>query len=213
MTSLPLFDPPGQYILLFRTIKKHGARCVWIIRQCLCIQCMKVISKYRVLLLYILFTAGLISCAPIRYHTFIKKKKINKWKERKKAGKKCSRHRLSPLSHVSPLSQESVEQSPVTATPSTFPVGQKMDSVCMAISYLLWMTTTEQIFNLRIACEKHLQHQQVLYHVFIDFKKVFDRVWHAALWATMKYNINTILSRVIKSSMTRPLVQSSSTAA
>ena len=30
-----------------------------------------------------------------------------------------------------------------------------------------------------------------LYHVFIDFMKAFDRVWHAALWATMKkYNIN-----------------------
>ena len=30
---------------------------------------------------------------------------------------------------------------------------------------------TEQIFNLRILCEKHLQHQHDLYHVFIDFKK------------------------------------------
>ena len=29
--------------------------------------------------------------------------------------------------------------------------------------------TTEQIFNLRILCEKYLQHQQDLYHVFIDF--------------------------------------------
>ena len=32
-------------------------------------------------------------------------------------------------------------------------------------------STTEQIFNLRILCEKYLQHQQNLYHVFIDFKK------------------------------------------
>ena len=31
--------------------------------------------------------------------------------------------------------------------------------------------TTEQIFNLRILCKKYLQHQQDLYHVFIDFKK------------------------------------------
>ena len=45
----------------------------------------------------------------------------------------------------------------------------------------------------------HLQHQQDLYHVFIDFKKAFDRVWHAALWATMKkYNISTNLIQVIK---------------
>ena len=60
-------------------------------------------------------------------------------------------------------------------------------------------STTEQIFNLRILFKKYLQHQQDLYHVFIDFKKVFDRVWLAALWATMKkYNINTNLIKVIK---------------
>ena len=60
-------------------------------------------------------------------------------------------------------------------------------------------STTEQIFNLRILCEKYLQHQQDIYHVFIDFKKAFDRVWHAALWATMKkYNISTNLIQVIK---------------
>ena len=60
-------------------------------------------------------------------------------------------------------------------------------------------STTEQIFNPRILCEKYLQHQQDLYHVFIDFKKAFDRVWHAALWATMKkYSISTNLIQVIK---------------
>ena len=59
-------------------------------------------------------------------------------------------------------------------------------------------STTEQIFNLRIQCEKYLQHQQDLYHDFIDFKKAYDRVWHAALWATMKkYNISTNLIQVI----------------
>ena len=60
-------------------------------------------------------------------------------------------------------------------------------------------STTEQIFNLRILCEKYLQHQQDLYHVFTDFRKAFNRVWHAALWATMKkYNISANLIRVIK---------------
>ena len=60
-------------------------------------------------------------------------------------------------------------------------------------------STTEQIFNLRILCEKYLQHQQDLYHVSTDFKKAFDRFWHAALWATMKkYNISTNLFQVIK---------------
>ncbi|KAF6040826.1 hypothetical protein EB796_000859 [Bugula neritina] len=32
-------------------------------------------------------------------------------------------------------------------------------------------STTEQIFNLRILCEGYLQHQQNLYHVFVNFKK------------------------------------------
>ena len=55
-------------------------------------------------------------------------------------------------------------------------------------------STKEQIFNLHIPCEKYFQHQPDLYHVFINFKKAFDRVWHAALWASMKkYNISTNL--------------------
>ena len=59
-------------------------------------------------------------------------------------------------------------------------------------------STTEQIFNPRILYEKYLQHQQDLYHVFIDFKAI-DRVWHAALWATIKkYNISTNLIPVIR---------------
>ena len=33
-------------------------------------------------------------------------------------------------------------------------------------------STTKQIFKLRILCEKYLQHQQDLYHVVIDFKKL-----------------------------------------
>ena len=37
-------------------------------------------------------------------------------------------------------------------------------------------STTKQIFNLRILCEKYHQHQQDLYHVFIDFEKAFNRV-------------------------------------
>ena len=32
-------------------------------------------------------------------------------------------------------------------------------------------STTEQIFNLRILCEKYLHNPQNLYHVFTDFKK------------------------------------------
>ena len=54
---------------------------------------------------------------------------------------------------------------------------------------------TEQIFNLRILCEKYLQHQQDLYHIFINFKKAFHRGWLEAL---KKHNISTNLIQVIK---------------
>ena len=60
-------------------------------------------------------------------------------------------------------------------------------------------STPELIFNLQILCEKYLQAQQDFYHVFIDFKKAFDRIWHAAFWASMKkHNITPNLIRVIK---------------
>ena len=60
-------------------------------------------------------------------------------------------------------------------------------------------STDEQIFNLRLHCERQYQHQQDIYHVFIDSKKAFDRVWHAALRATMNlYNINATLIRLIQ---------------
>ena len=39
--------------------------------------------------------------------------------------------------------------------------------------------------NLRILWKIYSQHQQNINHVFIYFKKAFDRVWHYALWATM----------------------------
>ena len=45
-------------------------------------------------------------------------------------------------------------------------------------------STTEQIFNQHILCEKYLQHQQDLYHIFIHLKK--------------NNNINANLIRVIK---------------
>ena len=51
---------------------------------------------------------------------------------------------------------------------------------------------------------KYNQHQQDIYHVFIDFKKAFDRVWHDALWATMnKFNIGQRLIHTIKKLYTK----------
>ena len=34
----------------------------------------------------------------------------------------------------------------------------------------------EQMFNLRLLVEKHLEHQKELYHNFVDFRKAIDRV-------------------------------------
>ena len=44
---------------------------------------------------------------------------------------------------------------------------------------------TEQIFNLCVLSEKYSQHQLELYHAFINFKKVLDKVWHEGLLDTM----------------------------
>ena len=60
-------------------------------------------------------------------------------------------------------------------------------------------STTEQIFNIRLLIEKHLQHQHDLYHNFIDFKKAFDRVWHEGLWQVLRnYNFDNNLIQVIQ---------------
>ena len=61
---------------------------------------------------------------------------------------------------------------------------------------------------------RYLQQQQDLYNVFIDCKRAFDRLWHKALWSTLRlYNINANLIQVFKTSTIRPLVQSSLMAA
>ena len=36
-------------------------------------------------------------------------------------------------------------------------------------------STTEQVFNIRVLCEKYSRYQQDIYHVFIDFIKAFRR--------------------------------------
>ena len=59
-------------------------------------------------------------------------------------------------------------------------------------------STTEQIFKLRILCEKYLQHKQKQYHVLIDFQKAFNRVWLAATRATIrKHNVSANLDSTI----------------
>ncbi|KAL8593996.1 hypothetical protein ACOMHN_028982 [Nucella lapillus] len=60
-------------------------------------------------------------------------------------------------------------------------------------------STVEQIFNIKILIEKHLQHHRDLFPNFIDFEKAFDQVWHDGLWQVMRnYNIDSNIIDVIK---------------
>ena len=71
-----------------------------------------------------------------------------------------------------------------------------------------------QIFNLRIVCEKYLQHQQDLYHVLIDFEMAIDRVGMQLCGQPWINRTSApTLSESPETAMTRPLMQSSSTAA
>ena len=57
-------------------------------------------------------------------------------------------------------------------------------------------STTEQIFSLRILCEKYFKHQQILYNVSIDLQKTCNTVWRAALSTVeLKYSFNANLVR------------------
>jgi hypothetical protein len=52
-------------------------------------------------------------------------------------------------------------------------------------------STTEQIFNLKVLCEKYRQRGKPVYHNFVDYKKCFDRIWQKGLWAVLrKYYIS-----------------------
>ena len=50
--------------------------------------------------------------------------------------------------------------------------------------------TREYILNSRILAETHIEHDLKLYHNFIDYKKLFDRVWHEGIWnVIIQFNI------------------------
>ena len=49
----------------------------------------------------------------------------------------------------------------------------------------------EQIFNLRLICEKYRELGKPVFHTFVDYKKCFDRVWQDGLWAVLRrFNIS-----------------------
>ena len=60
-------------------------------------------------------------------------------------------------------------------------------------------TVVQQIFNLQVLAEKYLHHQNDLHHNFIDFKNVFDRVWHQGLWQILRdFNFDEDLVEVLE---------------
>ena len=40
--------------------------------------------------------------------------------------------------------------------------------------------------NLRILCEKYIEHGPKVFLNFVDYRKAFDRVWHNAIWAVLR---------------------------
>ena len=58
-------------------------------------------------------------------------------------------------------------------------------------------STVEQIFTSRVI-EKHLQHQRDVLNNFIEFKKAFDRVWHAGLRRILRSLIEEGLVQAIQ---------------
>ena len=47
-------------------------------------------------------------------------------------------------------------------------------------------TTAEKVTNLRILCEKYIEHGPKVFLNFVDYRKAFDRVWHNAIWAVLR---------------------------
>ena len=46
--------------------------------------------------------------------------------------------------------------------------------------------TAEQVTNLRILCEKYIEHGSKVFLNFVDYRKEYDRVWHYAIWAELR---------------------------
>ena len=66
-------------------------------------------------------------------------------------------------------------------------------------AFITGWSTAEQTFSSQAIIKKRLEHQRDLFHNFIDFKKAFDRVWHAGLWQVLRnFNIEEGLIQVIQ---------------
>ena len=61
-------------------------------------------------------------------------------------------------------------------------------------------STIEQILNIRLLIEKHIEIQKKVCHNYIDFKKAFYIEWHKGLWSCMEsFGISKKITDIIKS--------------
>jgi len=55
-----------------------------------------------------------------------------------------------------------------------------------------------QILCLRMIAEKYREVHKIVCNCFVDFKKVFDLVWHEGLWAVLRlYGVNNKLVTIL----------------
>ena len=65
------------------------------------------------------------------------------------------------------------------------------------------------IFKVKVTPKAHVIKKTQQLHNFIDFKKAFDRVWHAGLWHILRsLNIDEGLVKPLMHYMRTPAVQS-----
>ena len=112
---------------------------------------------------------------------------------KKANSRKCSEHRtISLISHASKVLLKIIQKR---ITPRIEEVLSESQ-----IGFKKGRSTTEQITTVRILLnEKARDTGNLIFHNFINLLKAFDRVWHCALWHTMKkYNIGEGVTTLIR---------------
>ena len=123
---------------------------------------------------------------------------------KKSSSKKCSDYRtISLISHASKVLLKVIQKRIVPRIEEILSESQA--------GFRKDRSTVEQVTNLRLVAEKYRDHQKLIFHNFVDFRKAFDRVWHDALWDTMrKYDISeamtTMIQQLYQSARTKVMV-------
>ena len=59
-------------------------------------------------------------------------------------------------------------------------------------------STEERVTNLRILCEKYIEHGSKVFLNFVDYRKALNRLWHDAIWAVLRtYGIDENIMRAL----------------